>query len=52
MTAEFLTRRTKGWAAGVHLATLYLGAHPRPAPPRVLDRVAMPQVEPLTDERR
>jgi len=49
---EFLTRRTEGWAAGVRLATLYVGAHPRPAPSRVLDPVAMPQVEPLTERER
>ena len=48
---EFLTRRTKGWAAGVHLATLYVGAHPRPVPP-VPDQVTMPQVEPLTERER
>ena len=47
-----LARRTKGWAAGVHRATLYAGAHPRPAPPRVPDRVAMPRVEPLTERER
>jgi len=49
---EFLTRRTKGWAAGVHLATLYVGAHPRPVPPPVPDQVTMPQVEPLTERER
>jgi ATP/maltotriose-dependent transcriptional regulator MalT len=49
---EFLTRRTEGWAAGVRLATLYVGAHPRPAPSRIPDPVMMPQVEPLTERER
>jgi hypothetical protein len=49
---EFLSQRTKGWAAGVRLATLYVGAHPRPAPPPVPDQVAMPQIEPLTERER
>src|SRR5215467_3539422 len=49
---ELLSRRTEGWAAGVHLATLYVDAHPCPAPPRVPDPIAMPQVEPLTERER
>src|SRR5262249_32680812 len=49
---EFLPRRAEGWAAGGRLATLYVGAHPRPAPSRVPDPVAMPQVEPLTERER
>ena len=48
---SFLSRRTKGWAVGVRLATLYVGAHPRPVPP-VPDQVTMPQVEPLTERER
>ena len=31
---ECLTRRTEGWAAGLRLAAISLGAHPRPRPVR------------------
>jgi ATP/maltotriose-dependent transcriptional regulator MalT len=49
---EFLTRQTEGWAAGTRLAALYVGTHPRPAPPAAPDQAAMLQVDPLTERER